>query len=149
LVEITVQIMKKGLYKNMDYRKGIHVIGTYNYHSWPWDIDSTRKHPLHHFPPTFCFLGVNPNYWHSFIRMWLMSRLIWMIWPMCGFKLVNNVHPCLEESYLWQWRTWPSHNTNIDYNMQPFMEVDIDSNFGDLNLKIIFICNKQHPLHWM
>ncbi len=31
----------------------VHVIGTYNYPNWPWDIDSTSKHPLHAFPPCF------------------------------------------------------------------------------------------------
>jgi hypothetical protein len=48
--------------KKLDYKRGIQVSGTYNYHGWPWDIDLKSKHPLHHFPFTFCFLGVDPNY---------------------------------------------------------------------------------------
>jgi hypothetical protein len=68
---------------------------------------------------------------------------------MSGSKLVNSVHPCLKESCLWKWRTWPSQNINIDYSMPPFMEVDIDSRFGGLDLQILFICNKQHLLYWM
>ncbi len=131
----------------MDYKRGIQVSGTYNYHGWLWDIDLTSKRPFHHFPFTFCFLGVNPNYWHPFIGMWTIW-LIWMI-PTCGSKLVNNMQPCSKQSCLWQWRTWPLLNIEIHYNMAPSMQVGIDPRIGRLNMRIMFICSKQHLLHWM
>ncbi len=69
---------------------------------------------------------------------------MWMIWmfPMCRFKLVKNMQPSLNESCLWHWKTWPSHNTKIHYGIPPYVKVGINLRFKSLNLKIMFICNK-------
>jgi hypothetical protein len=38
----------KKVYKNMNYRNDIRLIGTYSCHDWPWDINLVSKCPLRH-----------------------------------------------------------------------------------------------------
>jgi hypothetical protein len=38
----------KKVYKNMNYRNGIRLIGTYSCHGWPWDTNLVSKCPLCH-----------------------------------------------------------------------------------------------------
>jgi hypothetical protein len=90
---------------------------------------------------------MNPNYWHWFIGMW-PTWLIWMI-PICGLKLVSSMQPCSKESCLWQWKIWPSYNTNIHYDMPPSREVDIHFKFEGLNLETMFLYSRQRLPHCM
>ncbi len=67
--------------------------------------------------------------------------------PICDLVLSEQCATFHQNSCLSQSIFWPLDNIELHSIMPPFVHVDIDPSSIDLNLGIMFIYNKQRPLH--
>jgi hypothetical protein len=67
--------------------------------------------------------------------------------PICDLALSEQCAAFHQNSCLSQSIFWPLDNIELYSIMPPFVHVDTDPSSIDLNLKIMLIYNKQHPLH--